>query len=133
MMRHSTIESPTLKLVKRVRARAIRCGAYYRVLTKVERTIIDLSIICKAKFRSMTLSMTVARILVKLASVIPPSLIERALALGRKLAARLAMLAYAWGNERALAWAHDEAFIRHTGLTMCQRPFAALLRMAYIC
>ena len=96
-----------------VRRRALRRGVWFRVLGRVERGVIDLTIRCVETIRSPTLAGVIRRVLNKLADAMRGR-VERLMGtVGRPLAARLSEVAQAWGNASAREWAFDLGLIRY--------------------
>jgi len=114
------LDSPlTGRKLAGMKLRALRRRVWFRVLDRVERGLLDLTIRWVDNVRSGRLTETLLRILVKLARAMEQGM-ARVLVVGRELALRASMLALEWGNGQAYAWRFDESLWR--GLAKNQRP-----------
>lgn len=100
-----------------IKQRAMRKGVWFRVLGKVERAIIDLTIKCVQKVRSSKLTKIVATIVNKLTDASKNRLKKLMDEVGRSLAQKLIQIAQKWGNKSAVHWAEDYAFIQYLAIT----------------
>jgi hypothetical protein len=99
----------TGRKLARLKTRALRKRVWFKVLDRVERGLLDLTIRWVDDVRSGRLTETLVRILVKLARAMEQR-IARVLVAGRELALRASALAVEWGNEPAYAWRFDRKF-----------------------
>src|SRR3990172_66999 len=97
-----------------LRTRALRRRVWFRVLDRVERGLVDLTIRWVDRVKSGKLAQVLVRILEKLARAMEDRMV-RALEKGRALAFRLSDLAVAWGDPTAYSWRFDGSFQRHLG------------------
>src|SRR2546422_8735404 len=106
------LDSPlTGRKLAGLKTRALRRRVWYRVLDRVERGLLDLTIRWVDEVHSERLTETLLRILVKLAQAMEHG-IGRVLTVGRDLALRASLLAVGWGNSQAYDWRFDESFWR---------------------
>jgi hypothetical protein len=106
------LEGPlTRRVLVDLKTRSLRRRVWYRVLDRVERGLVDLTIRWVDRVRNGTMARVLLRILRKLAQALEQGM-ARVLAVGRELALRASELAVGWGNEEAYAWRFDEAFWR---------------------
>src|SRR5947209_16157317 len=103
---HSPLTGRTLAGLK---TRALRKRVWYRVLDRIERGLLDLTIRWVDNVRSRRLTETLLRILVKLARAMEQGM-SRVLVVGRELALRASVLAVKWGNVEAYSWRLDRGF-----------------------
>lgn len=96
-----------------VRRRAVRRGVWFRVLSRVERGVVDLTIRCVERVRSPTLAGVIGRVLAKLAEVMRSGVERLMETVGCSLARRIAKLAVSWGLLEAEKWASDKGFIKY--------------------
>lgn len=98
-----------LALLKR---RALRKGVWFRALTRVERSIYDLTLRTVSIIRSRKLLKIVRTIMSKLREALesPVSILTRKI--GRLLAKQIAQIACSWGYPEASRWILDERFAR---------------------
>jgi hypothetical protein len=96
----------------RLKCKALRCGVWFRVLSRVERSLVDLAIAAVSRVRSLVLARSLAFVVEKLSGVFGSSIERRIQAVGFPLARRLSDIAQKWGNASAVCWAEDLAFAR---------------------
>ena len=109
---HSPLTGRTIAGLK---TRALRKRVWYRVLDRIERGLLDLTIRWVDNVRSGRLTETLLRILVKLARAMEQGM-SRVLVVGRELALQASVFGVRWGNDLAYAWRFDESFWRGLGL-----------------
>ncbi len=105
----------TARKLAGLKTRALRKRVWYRVLDRVQRGLLDLTIRWVDNVRSRRLTETLLRILVKLAQAMEQGT-ARVLVVGRELALRASVLAVRWGNTGAFSWRFDESFWRGLAL-----------------
>ena len=105
----------TRELIVGVRTRALRRGLWFRVLDRVERGLVDLTIRWVDRVKSGRLAQVLVRILEKLVLAMEDRMV-RVLERGRVLALRASGLAVLWGDEVAFGWRFDAGFQRVLGL-----------------
>jgi hypothetical protein len=104
------LDSPlTGRKLAGVKTRALRKRVWYRVLDRVERGLLDLTIRWVDNVRSRRLTEMLLRILGKLARAMEHGM-TRVLLVGRELALQASVLAVKWGNVEAYSWRHDRGF-----------------------
>jgi hypothetical protein len=104
------LDSPlTGRKLAGLKTRALRKRVWYRVLDRVERGLLDLTIRWVDNVRSGRLTEMLLRILVKLARAMEQGM-ARVLVVGRELALKASLLAVRWGNVDAYSWRFDRAF-----------------------
>jgi len=109
---HSPLTGRTLAGLK---TRALRKRVWYRVLDRIERGLLDLTIRWVDNVRSRRLTEMLLRILAKLARAMEQGM-ARVLVVGRELALQASVFGVRWGNDQAYAWRFDESFWRGLGL-----------------
>ena len=110
------LDSPlTGRKLAGLKTRALRKRVWYRVLDRVERGLLDLTIRWVDDVRSGRLTETLMRILVKLARSMEQGM-ARVLATGRELALKASAFAVRWGNAQAYEWRFDRGFWLGIGL-----------------
>ena len=113
---HVRVEPPlTRELIVGVRTRALRRGIWFRVLDRVERGLVDLTIRWVDRVKSGRLAQVLVRILEKLVRAMEGGMV-RVLERGRALALRASGLAVSWGDGVAFGWRFDAGFQRALGL-----------------
>jgi len=99
---------------------ALRRGVWFRVLSRIDRATIDLTIRCVERIRSATLARVIVGIVEKIEDAMK-GFIVRAEAVGRLLAERAVELALSWGNTEASDWKGDLDFVRYLGAMILAR------------
>jgi hypothetical protein len=100
----------------RIKTRALRLKVWFRVLSRTERAIMDLTLKCVERIRSRILEETITNILDKLFMVLEQGFLTKADDIGSKMAEKLGEIAENWGNNNASAWKLDTSFIRLLGV-----------------
>jgi hypothetical protein len=104
------LDSPlTGRKLAGLKTRALRKRVWFRVLDRIERGLLDLTIRWVDNVRSARLTEMLLRILVKLARAMEQGM-ARVLVVGRELALRASVLAVRWGNVDAYSWRLDRGF-----------------------
>lgn len=99
--------------LSKIRARAIRRGAWFKVLSGVERAYMGLVIRVVERVRSLLLAKVLTSILKKLFSAMESRVARIMREIGRPLAQKLSRIAQKWGNKPAVQWAEAPNFIRY--------------------
>src|SRR6266536_290623 len=107
---HQILQSPlTGRKLAGLKTRALRKRVWYRVLSRMERGLLDLTMRWVGEVKSRTMTRVVIRILLKLARAMEQGM-ARVLVVGRELALRASVLAVGWGNVEAYSWRSDRGF-----------------------
>jgi len=102
----------------RLKTMAVRKGLWFKVLDVVERAVVDLTIRVVERVRSPRLKEALRSIASKVVDALKAkSFKERALAVGRALAERVARVAERLGCRRAGEWARDPGFAMYLGVS----------------
>ena len=108
------------KLVTAKKA-ALRHGAWFRALNKLERGILDLTTRYVASIKSTKLASVVTAILEKL-KLASESIVDRLKrTVGLPLAQKVSLIAQKWGNTSAMDWASDSRFARYLAVMQMNR------------
>jgi hypothetical protein len=106
---NSSLSVGTLAEAKKL---ALRRGVWFRLLNRVERGIIDLTVRYVECIKSVVLAKVVTAIMEKLQSAME-SVVDRLVrTVGLPLAQKISDIAVSWGNHLASMWANDLAFAR---------------------
>lgn len=111
----------TREFLVRVRTRALRRRVWFRVLSRMERGLVDLTIRWVDKVKSGKLARVLVRILVKLVQALESRMV-RVLETGRTMALRMSELAVSWGNQLAWDWRSKVGFQEALGLGVVLGP-----------
>ncbi len=98
-----------------LRTRALRRRVWYRVLSRIERGLVDLTIRWVDRVKSSRLRQVLVEILEKLVRAMEHG-IGRVLVRGEELAFRVSSWSVEWGNISAFSWRFDLSFHRALGL-----------------
>jgi len=99
--------------IVRMKARALRRGVWYRVLSRVERACVDLVVRVVERVRSRLLLRVLASVLRKLDEALESRVCRLVREMGGKLASELSRIAQGWGNKSAEQWVTDSGFVRY--------------------
>lgn len=108
----------TRSTLSRIRVRAIRRGIWFRVLDRLERASIDLTIRVVEKVRSTILKRMLTSIMKKLSNAMESKVSQMIRQVGETLAQKVSKIAQTWGNKSAVEWKADPGFIRYLSV-MC--------------
>jgi hypothetical protein len=106
----------TRQRLLKVRARALRQGFWFKVLSRMERYVFDLTVRCVERVQSSVLAEMVSGIVTKLWKNLKPGFLETAMRVGSAIADEMCDLALEWGNAGASFWRHDMGFARFLGV-----------------
>lgn len=96
-----------------VREEAKRKRIWYRVLPKLERDVLDLTIKCVDELKSTRLIDIVTKIVVKIKTALQNRLTRLMEQVGVPMAKKLGDIAIGWGNRTGDKWAQDRGFVRY--------------------
>lgn len=96
----------------RMKVRALRRGVWYRVLSRIERGLIDLAILTVRRVRSPVLARSVMVAVERLLSFMESRVARQMRTVGYQSAERIARIAVSWGNRSAVGWVKDAGFVR---------------------
>ena len=100
------------QLVK-LRLKAMRSGAWFKALPRIDRVLVDLTIKVTASIRSPYLAQSILAIARKLEEFMENKLLRAIRESGLPLARKLSLFAQQWGNKTAEAWANDASFAQY--------------------
>jgi hypothetical protein len=105
-----------------LRSRALRRGSWFRVLGKVERALVDLTIKVVDQVRSPVLYKALVSIVKKLESASDNRVSRAIRTVGFPCAQKLSLLAQKWGNKSAQNWMFDLSFARFIAIMHINSP-----------
>ena len=114
---NKTLIPLTKGMLAKIRMRAIRRGIWFRVLNRLERAGIDLTIRVVEKVRSSVLTKMLTSIVKKLSEAMESKVARMMREVGCSLAQKMSLIAQKWGNKSAVKWAADSSFIRYLAVT----------------
>jgi len=106
----------------RIKARAMRRGVWFRVLTRGERAQIELTTRVVRRIRSFFLARVVSSIVEKLLEAMESRVTRLMREVGPALARKLSRTAQEWGNESAHEWVADSGFVRYLTINYMNTP-----------
>ena len=101
-------KAPLMKL----RLKAIRAGVWFRALPRIDRVLVDLTIMVTSTVHSVILAKSLLVICRKLDGLVAGRFSSFFREVGLRLAYKLSMLAQQWGNQSAKTWSSDPDFVR---------------------
>ena len=116
--------APTREALARVRLKALRCGVWFKELSRDERILMELVIRVTDRVRSFLLAKLLSRIVKKLLEAmgaVQALMGEVAYKMktdGLHLAQKLSRIALGWGNRSAARWPGDPGFVQYLAI-MC--------------
>ena len=101
-----------------LRRDALRRRVWFRILSRVERGVVDLTLRYVDQIRSLRLSLAISRVACKILGAFKSKFLNRVEAFGCDLAEKISKIAVAWGYVEASSWRRDSAFIRFLGVNV---------------
>ena len=105
-----------------VKKRALRKGVWHKVLDKVDRGIISLTIRFVEEVRSVRLGKEIVKILAKLKDASKSGFVKHLETYGREAADRIGSWLKMLGYDDAAGWRNELAFIRYLTLINYYKP-----------
>jgi hypothetical protein len=104
---------PSVKSLAQFKKDALRRRVWFKLLSRVERGIIDLTIKCVDNIKSRKLAGVVTAIIDKLQSAVESTVDRLVRTVGLPLARKISSIAVSWGNSSAVRWTDDLKFARY--------------------
>jgi hypothetical protein len=108
---------PSVKTIMATKRTALRRKTWFRVLTSLERSVLDLTVKYVKNIKSTALAKIVTAIVSKLEAAAENTITRMVRVYGQNLARKISTIAVNWGNFCAMKWAEDLAFARY--LSVC--------------
>jgi len=105
-----------------MRAKAIRRGVWFRVLSRAERACMELTMRVVDTVRSHLLARVLTSITGKLLDAMRSMVLREMEEIGRPLARKLSRIAQNWGSVSAIQWAKDHGFIQYLTIMYMNTP-----------
>ena len=109
----------------RLKLKALKSGAWFRVLRNVERALVDLTISVVDRVRSPVLTKTLLSLIGKLVDAQKTKVEVAVTEVGLLNARRFSLLAQKWGNKSARQWMFDLSFARFIAVMHINSPARA--------
>lgn len=106
----------TSDYLARTKRMAMRKRVWFKVLSSLERGLVDSVIRVVDRPRSLTLIKVLARIVLKIKRALMSPVRRLMEEVGRPLAKKISMIALRWGNKSAAEWAEDQTLIRYLAI-----------------
>jgi hypothetical protein len=98
------------KQLVNVKTKAMRSGAWFKVLQRIDRVLFDLTIRVVGYIRSAKLAKSILALTRKLEDAIKSSFSSRLREIGLPLAQKISLMAQKLGNISASGWVFDSSF-----------------------
>ena len=105
-----------------IRAKAMRRGVWFRVLSRGERAQMELTMRIVKRIRSFFLAKVLTNIVEKLLAAMESKVARLTREVGSALAQKLCGIAQSWGNKSALNWIDDPGFKRYLAVMYINTP-----------
>lgn len=105
-----------------LRLRALRRGVWFKVLSKVERGLIDLVLRTVRRVRSSVLARSLIIVVKKLLSTMESKITRQTRTIGFSLAQRLSRIAESWGNKSSIMWTRDYDYAEFLAICHINTP-----------
>jgi hypothetical protein len=106
----------------KLRFRAVRAGVWFRVLPRIDRALVDLTIRVTGSVRSATLARNLLAVTSKLEGLLENSLLRTFRKVGVSLAQKISVVAQKWGYTSAKIWASDVSFVNFLAVMYINAP-----------
>lgn len=100
----------------RIKTRAMRSGVWFRLLSRADRAVLDLTMKCVERIRSRVLARAISQIISRVLKTLDDSFMQKADKIGRVVAERLSQAAEKWGNKDAQMWKYSRNFVQFLGV-----------------
>jgi len=108
--------------LRRIRAKALRQGIWFKVLTRAERAQMELTMSIVKRIRSHFLANVVIAIAKKLWNAMESKVARLMGDVGQVLARRLSRIAQRWGNKSSCYWEADLSFVQYLAVSHMNTP-----------
>lgn len=106
-----------------LRAKAVRRRVWFKVLSRLERGLVDLSLRVTEQIRSRMLATAVSSVVKKLVTALESKVRRQMRLIGVPLAKKISQIARKWGNQAAREWQDNPGFIQYLAvMSMNKHP-----------
>jgi hypothetical protein len=109
------------QLIK-LRLKAMRAGVWFRALRRIDRVLVDLTIMVAGNVRSIILAKSILALAKKLEGIMESRVSRAVREVGFPLAQKLSLTAQKWGNVSAESWASAPSFARFLAVMHINDP-----------
>lgn len=99
-----------------MRRKALRRRVWFGALSKMDRSVVELTISCVDRVRSTRLALALGRIVCKVLNAFKSRFMERVETIGHELVEKISRITVGWGYVQASAWKQDTSFIKYLGV-----------------
>jgi hypothetical protein len=100
----------------KLKTKAMRSGAWFKALRRIDRVLVDLTIKVASTIRSITLAKSILTVTRKLQELLESDLARAMRGIGFPTAKKLSRFAQRWGNTNARGWVSDVRFVRYLAI-----------------
>jgi hypothetical protein len=97
----------------KLKLKAVRAGVWFKILPRIDRVLVDLTMKVAGTVRSCTLAESILVVVRKLESVLESRFLRAVREVGFPVARRLGLIAQEWGNAAGGNWGCDVGFARY--------------------
>jgi hypothetical protein len=108
--------------LQKLKTRALRRRVWLRVVSRLERGLVNAVIQTLDVVKSTLLTKVLSRIMRKLALAMESKVARAIREVGCSLAQKASLVALSWGNENAESWRHDPQFARFLAVIAINDP-----------
>jgi hypothetical protein len=113
--------APSLSKLCEIKKHALRRGIWFKALSRIERSIIDLTVRYVDNIRSTKLATIVTAIIEKLQTATENTLDRLVRTIGLPHARKISAIGVRLGNPSAASWAEDFAFAKYLAINAYSR------------
>jgi len=110
-----------------LKLKARRCGIWFKVLSRLDRELLDLTIKVADEARSLRLIKELLVVVRKVEDALESRISQAIYKIGFPLARKLGLLAKKWGNPFAESWVSDISFARFLAITQLNNNRSMLI------
>ncbi len=100
-------------VLSKLRLRALRSGVWFRALRRIDRVLVDATLLVSAEVRSTKLVKALSAIASRLEDALGGSVLRAVISVGFELARKVSLIGQKLGNAAASSWAADLGFARY--------------------
>jgi hypothetical protein len=106
----------------KLKLKAMRSGVWFKVLSRIDRILVDLTIKVAGTVRSSTLAENILAVIRKLESTMESRFLRAIREIGFPIARKLCLIAQKWGNANAKDWESDVGFAKYLAAMSFNEP-----------
>ena len=105
-----------------LRKKAQRRGVWFKALSRIDRSMISLTILCVERVQSAVLAKALTAIIIKLNLAMESKIKQLVRVMGSFLARKVVEAAMKIGLKQASSWAFDKCFMKYLVITYMNSP-----------